>query len=282
MRAFVRLLPRLLFLAVAAAALLVLAERARSAHADALPPITAPAPPEAPSLSPTPLPSLPAPPPVTPPSLSAPSPLPALPSPPVLTAPTLPGVIVPALPGVPTPPDLTGAPAAPEVPGAPAVDPESVTGILGPLPGVPEVAPPEPLLPDLPAVPEVPDVPVPLDRVLELGATPAPDAPAPANAPDRAPAQLLADPSASRADARDVFPVVFGGEVGIAPARGPPVGAPGSPHPCPGGGSSHPNRTDPAAFLDPAADEASRRAGSLAEARAYASTLLRDPLLRPD
>src|SRR5438445_235084 len=57
---------------------------------------------------------------------------------------------------------------------------------------------------------------------------------------------------------------------------------PGSPHPGPGGGAPHPTRADPAAYLSPGADHASRRAGLLAEARVYASTLLRDPLLRPD
>ena len=280
MRAFVRLLPRLLFLGVAAAALLVLAERERSAHADALPPITTP---EAPSLPPVTTPSVPAPPPVTPPSPPPAPSLPALPAPPVPIPPPS-SLPVPALPDVPAPapPDLPGVPAAPEVPGAPAVDPDGVTRIVGPLPGVPEVAPPEPLLPDLPAVPDVPDVPLPLDRVLELGATPAPDAPAPANPPGRAPSQLLADPPASRVDTGNDFGVLFGGDVTLLPARGPPGDAPGSPHPCPGGGSPHPTRSDPAAFLAPAADDASRHAGLLAEARAYASTLLRDPLLRPD
>jgi hypothetical protein len=121
-----------------------------------------------------------------------------------------------------------------------------------------------------------------LDRVLELGATPAPDAPAPADTPDRGPSQLLADPPAWRVAIGDAFGALFGAEITLAPARGPPGEAPGPPHPCPGGGSPHPTRSDPVALLDPAADDASRRAGLLAEARAYASTLLRDPLLRPD
>jgi hypothetical protein len=147
---------------------------------------------------------------------------------------------------------------------------------------MPEVAPPEPFLPDLPAVPDVPDVPMPLDRVLELGAAPGPDAPAPANAPDRASSTQLPEPMSSRFAPGEIGGFVFGGDMGFAPARAPPDDTPGPPHPCPGGGSPHPTRADPVAFPDPATDDASRRAGLLAEARAYASTSLRDPLLRPD
>jgi hypothetical protein len=187
--------------------------------------------------------------------------------------PTPPG---PAVPAVPDPPALPGLP---EVPAPPSVDSGAVTGVVGPLPNVPEVAPPEPVLPDLPAVP---DVPTPLERVLDLGATPTTDAPAPANAPDRAPSTLLSEPTASRLDPRDAVGMLVAVDVALAPARGPPPELPGPPHPCPGGGTPHPTRTDPAAFLDPATDDASRRAESLAEARAYASTSLRDPLLRPD
>jgi hypothetical protein len=227
MRAFVRLLPRLLLLGVAAAALLVLAERERSAHADTLRPLPTPAPPAAAPAALAPRPVLPA----------------------------------PALPSAPVPTTLTGA--------------------AGPLSGVPEVAPPEPLLPDLPPVPEVPDVPTTLDRVLELGAAPAPAAPAAVNAPDRAPS-TLAEPASARLDPPPVGGIVDGLGVGVEPARSPPADAPGSPHPCPGGGSPHPTPTDAAAFPDPTTDDASRRVGLLAEARADASTLLGDPLLRPD
>lgn len=288
MRTFVRLLLRLLFVGVAAAALLALAERGRSAHADALPPITTPTLPAAPAPSPPTTPSLPAPPPlpapptppVTAPTAPAPPSLPAptLPSSPVPALPALPSVDAPAPPAAPTP----ALPGVPDVPGAPTVDSGSVTGITGPLPSVPDVAPSEPLLPDLPAVPAVPDLPTPLDRVLELAAAPVPGPPAPAGTADHAPTTPVAEPAPARFDPFEAGSFLVGVDTGLTPARGPPAEAPGSPHPCPGGGSSHPNRTDPAAFLHPATDDASRRAGSLAEARAYASTLLRDPLLRPD
>jgi fused signal recognition particle receptor len=236
MRAFVRLLPRLLLLAVAAVALLVLAERERSAHADVLPPLTTPPPPSAPAPDPT-----------TPPSLPAPPPLPA---------PTLP----------------------------PAPEP-SLTGAVAPLRSVPEVAPPEPLVLDLPPVPDLTDVPmVTLARVLELGAAPAPDAPAVADAPGAAPSPLLAEPLSAPLDASEPGGFLVGAGADFAAARAPPVEAPGSPHPCPVGGSPHPTQTDVAPFPEPepAACEAPRGASSRTDARAYASTLLCDPLLRPD
>jgi hypothetical protein len=244
MGTFVRLLPRLLFLGVAAAALLVLAERERSAHADALPPVSTPV--------------APAPPPPTTPQLPTPPPVPVPALLPVPVPPTVPPVPAPAPPGlpVPAPPEFPAAPGVPGAPGVPPVDPVGVTGIVGPLPGVPEVAPPEPLLPDVAPVPEVPAVPVPLDRILELGATPAPDAPAPANAPELAGFALLAGPASSHLDPR-TGNVLGGVDVGFSPTRAPPTEVPGT-------------------------DDASRRAGLLAEAPAYASTSLRDPLLRPD
>jgi hypothetical protein len=150
---------------------------------------------------------------------------------------------------------------------------------VGPLPDVPEVSPPDPALPDLS---ELPDPALPLDGVLELSAAPAPAAPAPADALDRAPSVPVADPAPSRVELVEVGELLAGIDVGFPPARAPPTETPGSPHPCPGGGSPHPTRADPAAYLSPGADHASRRAGLLAEARVYASTLLRDPLLRPD
>jgi hypothetical protein len=150
---------------------------------------------------------------------------------------------------------------------------------VGPLPDVPEVSPPDPALPDLS---ELPDPALPLDGVLELSAAPAPAAPAPADALDRAPSVPVADPAPSRVELVEVGEQLAGIDIGFPPARAPPSETPGSPHPCPGGGSPHPTRADPAAYLSPGADHASRRAGLLAEARVYASTLLRDPLLRPD
>jgi hypothetical protein len=240
MRAFVRLLPRLLLLGVAAAALLVLAERERSAHAEVLPPVTTPEPPAAP---------------------------------PVPTLPTLPSVDAPAPPA-----PLVPAPAA-------APDPGSLTGAVGPLPDVPEVAPPESLLPDLPALPALPDVPdvrMTLDRLLELGAAPAPDPPAAANVPAGVPSTLLADPVSAPFDPSEPGGFAVGAGIDVTVARAPPAQAPGSPHPCPGGGSPHPTQTDAAAPPEPAASAAPRRAGSRTDARACATTVLCDPLLRPD
>lgn len=290
MRAFVRLLPRLLLLAFAAAALLVLAERERSAHADALPPRTTPGPSADPAPPPFTTPPPPAPPPRPPHLVVAPPsppqlPVPTPPSPPIPTLPTLPPVDTPAPPGspVPAPPELGGLPGVPEAPGTPFVDAGGLTGIAGPLAGMPEVEAPEPpLLPELPAVPDVPNVPPPLDRVLELVAAPASGAPAPAGVPDRPPSTLVSQPAPWRVDPGVAIGVLVDVDAGLAPARAPPDGASGSAHPCPGGGSPHPTRTDPAAFPDPATRGASRGAGLLAEARVYTSTSLRDPLLRPD
>ena len=286
MGTFVRLLPRLLFLGVAAVALLVLAGRERSAHADAPPPVTSPELTE-PSLPPVTAPSLPAPPPP--------------PAPPPIAAPSLPPAITPSLPAPAIPSIAAPAPAAPSVggtelptppvpapPGVPDVDPETLSPVVGllptapALPEVPDVAPPLPGLPDLSSVPAVPHAPTPLDRVLELSATPAPNAPVPVNAPDRSPPVPLAEPAPSRLVPREPGGMLVSVDVGFTPARGPPTDAPGSPHACRGGGSPHPTGADQAAFLAPATGDASRRAGLLAEARAYLSTLLRDPLLRPD
>jgi hypothetical protein len=181
----------------------------------------------------------------------------------------VPTVVLPA-------PDVPGAPTAPGLPG---IDPGGVTGTVGPLPDVPEVPAPEATLPELP---ELPDPTVPLEGVLDLSAAPAPVAPAPVNSPDRAPSVPVPDPAPSRVALVETGGLFAGFDIGSPPARAPPTDPPGSPHPCPGGGSTHSTRADPAAFLPPGADDASRRAGLLAEARAYASALLRDPLLRPD
>ncbi len=185
-----------------------------------------------------------------------------------LAAPTIPPVPPPALP--------LPAPSAPTIPG---IDPGGVTGTVGPLPDVPEVPPPEATLP---ALPELPDPTIPLNGVLDLSAAPAPAAPVPPDALDRAPSVPVPDPARSRVVLAETGGLLAGIDFGVPAARGPPTDAPGSPHPCPGGGSTHPTRADPAVLLPPGADEASRQAGLRAEARAYASALLRDPLLRPD
>lgn len=147
------------------------------------------------------------------------------------------------------------------------------------MPDVPEVSAPDAALPDLP---ELPDSAIALGSALELSAAPAPATPVPADALDRAPSVPVADPAPSHVASAESGELLAGIDFGFPPARAPPTEAPGSPHPCPGGGSPHPTRADPAAYLSPGADHASRRAGMLAEARVYASTLLRDPLLRPD
>lgn len=267
----------------------MLAERAQDAHAQAPEPPATPAipafpapdlpPPSAPPASVPPsvpaLPSVPVP--VLPPAPNIPPAMP-LPLPSRPAAPAVPPATGPDVPGVP-PAALPDAPAAPDVPG---VDPGLVTDAVGPLPDVPEVEPPEPSLPDLPELPELPDPVVPLDGVLDLGSAPVPQAPAPADTPDGAPSTPVADPAPTRARFTGTDIALGGFDVGFVLARAPPTEEPGSPHPCPGGGFTHPTRADPAAFLSPGADAASRRAGLLAEARAYASALIRDPLLRPD
>ncbi|HKH25858.1 MAG TPA: hypothetical protein VKB11_01840 [Acidimicrobiia bacterium] len=291
MRTIVRVLPRLVVLGAAGGALLVLAQRAQDANAQVpdppavpsvpapdLPPVGAPPVPE---LPPVPAPTLP-PAPDLPPAPAVPPSLP-LPAPPV---PTVPAVPAPELPGIPSPalPDAPGTPAPPAVPG---FDPGDVTGAVAPLPEVPAVSPPDASLAELPEPPDLPELPdpaAPLDGVLELTAAPIPAPPGRADSPARAPSTPVADPAPSRAGITGTGTdgAIGGVDVGFAPARAPPTEVPGSPHPCPGGGSTQPTRADPAAFLPPGADAASRRAGLLAEARAYASALIRDPLLRPD
>jgi len=231
----------------------VLAERAQDAQAQTTDP---PAVPAVPSVPPPDL-----------PPVTAPPPPPALPPAPE-----------PALPPAPSPPPAIPLP-APPAPTVPGIDPGGVTGTVGPLPDVPEVSAPEATLPELP---EVPVPAVPLETVLDLRAAPAPATPAPMNAPDRAPSVPVPDPAPSRVVMLETGGLLAGIDFGFPPARGPPADAPGSPHPCPGGGSTHPTRPDQAALLPPGADDASRRAGLHAEARTYASALLRDPLLRPD
>ena len=266
-------------LGVAGGALLVLAERAQDAQAQTIDPPVAPTIPPLPPLDlpPVSAPPAPEPPPVPAPALpQAPNVPPALPlpAPPVPTAPAVavPEVPAPVPPVVPPAPDVPGAPAA----GIPGIDPHHVTGTVGPLPDVPEVSPPEATLPELP------NPAVPLDGLLDLSAAPPSAAPAPVNAPDLAPSAPVADTAPSRFVLIETGGLLAGIDFGVPPARGPPADVPGSPRPCPGGGSTHPTRADPAALLPTGADDASRQAGLLVEARAFESALLLDPLLRPD
>jgi hypothetical protein len=266
-------------LGVVGGALLVLADRAQDAQAQTLDPPAAPTIPAVPPLDLPPVTAPPtAPPPVPEPALpptpnvppALPLPAPTLPTAPAVAAPEVPAPVPPVVPPA---PDVPGAPAAPGIPG---LDPHHVTGTVGPLPDVPEVSPPDATLPELP------DPVVPLDGLLDLSAAPPPAAPAPVNAPDLAPSVTVPDAARSRIALVETAGRLAGIDIGLPPARAPPPDAPGSPHPCPGGGSTHPTRADPAGLLPPGTDDASRRAGLLAEARAYASALLRDPLLRPD
>jgi hypothetical protein len=269
-------------LGVAGGALLVLAERAQDAEAQTVDPPLAPTIPTVPEdLPPVTVPPAPAPPPVHAPALpTAPNVPPALPLP-ARVAPTVPAAAIPEVPApvppvVPPAPDVHGAPTAPGIRG---IDPHRVSGTVGPLTDVPEVSTPEATLPELP---ELPNPAVPLDGLLDLSAAPPSAAPAPVNAPDLAPSAPVADTAPSRFVSIETGGVLAGIDSGSPPARGPPSDAPGSPHRCPGGGSTHPTRADPAALLPPGADDASRQAGLLAEARGFASALLLDPLLRPD
>ena len=170
----------------------------------------------------------------------------------------VPPVVVPGL-------DVLGAPNAPDIPG---IDPGRVTGTVGPLAAVPEISPPEATLPDLPELPEVPDPAMPFEGLFDLSAAPAPAVPAPVNAPDRAPSVPVPDPAPSRLALVETGGLLAGIDFGVPPARGPPTEVPGSPHPCPRGGSTHPTRVDEAALLPPGADESSRQPALLAEARA--------------
>jgi len=181
---------------------------------------------------------------------------------------------------VPSGPDILGAPA---VPGTPVMHAGRVVATVAPLPNLPNVPDVPEVSPDaaLRDLPELPDPAIALDGVLELSAAPAPAVPVAADALDRAPSVPVADPAPSRVELAETGEPLAGIEVGFPPARDPPTEAPGSLHPCPGGGSLHPTRADTAAYLSSGADHASRRAELPADARVYASTLLRDPLLRP-
>ena len=284
----------MVLLGVAGGALLVLAERAQAAHAQTPDPPAAPASPSVPAPD---LPPVTTPPPTTPPA-PAPPPVPEPPPPPAPptvplptstapTTPALPGVPSGTLPEVPAPglpvvPSALQPAAVPVAPGVPGIDAGRTVGAVGnggALPDVPEVSPTEAAFPDLS---ELPDPAIPLNGVLDLSAAPAPAAPVPTDALDRAPSVPVAQPAPSHVELAETGELLQGSDFGFAPARAPPTDPPGSPHPSPGGASPHPTRADPAAYLSPGADQAARRAGLLAEARVYASTLLRDPLLRPD
>ena len=291
MRTIVRVLPRLVLLGVAGGVLLVLAERAQAAHAQTPDPPAAPASPSVPAPD---LPPVTTPPPTTPPA-PAPPPVPEPPPPPAPptvplptstapTTPALPGVPSGTLPEVPAPglpvvPSAPQPPAVPVAPGVPGIDAGRTVGAVGNGGALPEVSPTEAAFPDLS---ELPDPAIPLNGVLDLSAAPAPAAPVPTDALDRAPSVPVAQPAPSHVELAETGELLQGSDFGFAPARAPPTDPPGSPHPSPGGASPHPTRGDPAAYLSPGADQAARRAGLLAEARVYASTLLRDPLLRPD
>ncbi len=290
MRTIVRLLPRLVMLGIAAGALFFVLDRVRPAHA-VDPPVGEDAIPEPPAAD------LPAPPPPTAPSVSAPPtvPLPAVPAPFLPTPPALPAV--PAVPAVPDGlvPGITApapavpdglvpaapAPAPPPTPEIPAIDVEKVTRALGPVPSVPSVpsvSAPEAELPQLPALSD--ELP-PVRALLDLVAV-TPSTPAPVIALGRLTTVAVPEPARSGVGLFDTgwtIPVL---DLAHAPARAPPP-PPQSPiHSCPGGGTSHTSRTEWAGSLPSGADDASRRAALLADARSYASTLLLDPVLRPD
>src|SRR5438477_633425 len=97
---------------------------------------------------------------------------------------------------------------------------------------------------ELPELPELPDPAIPLDGVLGLSAAPAPATPVPADALDRAPSVPVAGTAPSRVEFAETGEPLAGIDVGFPPARCPPTEAPGSPHPCPGGGSPHLTRAD--------------------------------------
>ena len=286
MRTIVRLLARLAVLGVAAGALFFVLDRARPADAidppiggDTIPELPAadlpaPAPPPAPSLSPPPAVPLPA------------VPAPAVPALPALTAvPAVPDGLVPAITApAPAPPE--GAPDAPAPPASPAptppqipgVDVEKITRAVGPLPAVPSVSAPEAELPELPALPD--EVP-PLQGLLDVVAV-TPYAPAPEVALDRAPTVAAPEPARSRAEVFDTGWTIPAFALAHAPARAPPPPPQPPFRSCPGGGTSHTSRADWAGSLPSGTDDATRRAALFADARSYASTLLLDPVLRPD
>jgi hypothetical protein len=205
--------------------------------------------------------------------------------------PSLPGVPS-AGPGIPVPsPDLPGIPVPiADLPRTPDVDPGGVVWSVGPLPVAPSVSAPDAALPELPELAQSPLTdgllpPVPPDPAPAapepIGAGVFPDSPLPTTGA-AVPAAAVVPPAPEQSgfaplDAGAVFAVFASGS---APARAPPTGAPL--RPCGGSGTPHSSRGDPVGSPPSGADLAIRRAGLLADSRSYASTLILDPVLRPD
>jgi hypothetical protein len=242
METIVRLLPRIILLGVAGAALLILAEYAQEAHAQApAPPGVANGPPDLPpghasavpeqlttaSLVPPTAPAIAAAPPIAlsapPITLSAPPMLPAVPDLPVL----------PAVPELRSLPDLPTAPGLPDLPTAPG-------------------------LPDLPAVP------VPSDAPFHAPSAPT-DAPTPASVPST-----------------DAWGMPAGLDIDVVAARAAPNETPPARDACPDGSTPQSTDAEQAGFLSSGVDDANPGAQSFDAARSSASALPRDPLLRPD
>lgn len=278
MGTIVRLLPRVCLLGVAAGAILILAERARDAHADV----------------------------PSPPSVTAP----ALPD--LATAPVVTGA-VPLIPAVETPmppaPRALSPPPVPDAPVAPVIDPSTVTGAVHALPDVPPVAPPAPLLPELPelaglpdvpllpelpALPQLPDVPLlpevpelpapspPSEGVLGLSASPGSIAPAPTAAPGRAATAPAAGPAPAPVASTDAGGTPARLDTDVVAPRAPPTETPPARHPCPDGQTPELTDADQAGYLLSGVNDAKPDAEPFDAARSCASALLRDPLVRPD
>jgi hypothetical protein len=253
MGTIVRLLPRLLLLGVAGAALLILADRAQEANAQA------PAPPSVANL---------------PPDLP-PGHAPALHEQLPITS-SAPPTIPVTLPAASSARSLADLPVLPAVPGLPD------------LPDLPDLPP----LPDLPTAPRLPDLPITssasptpttlADGVLGLGGAPKPAVPAATDAPFRAPSAPTDRLSPASVPSTDAGAIPAGRDIEVVAARAPPNETAPAPHPCPDGSTPHSTDGDQAGFLLSGVDDASTGAQSFDAARSCASALPRDPLLRPD
>jgi len=168
---------------------------------------------------------------------------------------------------------------APTLPDGPSVDRNTLSPPLGdapqltavpPLPDLPW--PPSPLTPDLASEPPPPD---PAGIAAAL-----PDAPYSVLSPYLAPAAVLTVPgepsTLAPPTAAGVLPLF---DDASTPARAPPAQLPL--HPCPHGDTKHPSFGDSAVARSPCGNDAPLRDRLPADARAYASSSVLDPLLRP-
>jgi hypothetical protein len=172
----------------------------------------------------------------------------------------------------------TPTPALPVV--VPTIDVNALTAVVGGVPQLPAVSAlaalpssPPPVTPEPSPDPQRPE---PAQVAASL-----PEAPGSLASPHLAPAAVLPVPAAQSTlvptTAAGTFPLF---DDSSTPVRAPPGQLPV--HPCPHGDTPHLSSADAAVVLTPCGNDAPLRTHLRADARAYASSSLVDPLLRPD